>query len=164
VDLVGAAEIAQLMGVARQRVHELARVHLDFPEPVAELSAGRIWQKSEIEAWMASRERPERRLDVKHIAGIAVLSPIAFSDMQTVGDLLRKSDDAFVVELRRVDVVQMRRCIDFFSGAAYVANAEVDRIADRAYLIWPESMPITKAQRREVAASLEQGADRAVKR
>lgn len=143
-----------MMGVARQRVHELARVHVDFPEPVAELSAGRIWHKADIEAWMATRERQERRLEVRHVAGIAVLSPIAFSDMQTVGDLLRASD-AFVVELRRVDVVQMRRCIDFISGAAYVANAEVDRIADRAYLIWPESKPIAKAQRRELAAALE---------
>ena len=154
MDLVGAAEIAQMMGVARQRVHELARVHVDFPEPVVELSAGRIWQKADIEAWMATRERPERRLDVKHIAGLAVLSPIAFSDMQSVGDLLR-ANDSFVVELRRVDVVQMRRCIDFISGAAYVAHAEVDRIADRAYLVWPESKPIARGQRRELTAALD---------
>jgi FtsZ-interacting cell division protein YlmF len=153
MDLVGVAEIAQTMGVARQRVHELARAHLDFPEPVAELSAGRIWRKSDIEAWMASRERPERRLEVKHVAGIAVLSPIAFSDMQAVGDAVR-ARDPMVVELRRIDVVQMRRCIDFISGAAYIANAQVDRIADRAYLISPEAVPITKQQRRELAASL----------
>ena len=151
------------MGVARQRVHELARVHVDFPEPVAELSAGRIWHKTDIEAWMATRERPERRLDVKHIAGIPVLSPIAFSDMQTVGDLLRTCD-ALVVELRRVDVVQMRRCIDFISGAAYVANAEVDRIAERAYLVWPESKPVAKQERRELAAALEPAGARTAKR
>jgi len=49
----------------------------------------------------------------------------------------------------------MRRCIDFISGAACVAIAEVERIADRAYLVWPDSKPITKQQRRELAAALE---------
>lgn len=151
------------MGVARQRVHELARVHLDFPEPVAELSAGRIWHKSDIETWMATRERPEKRLEVKHVAGIAVLSPIAFSDMQPVGDIVR-ARDAIVVVLRRIDVVQMRRCIDFISGAAYVANAEVDRIADRAYLVWPKDRPIAEEQQSELVASLEPTVARAAKR
>jgi hypothetical protein len=50
-DLVGAAEIAELLGVTRQRVDAIARTHSDFPQPAAELAAGRIWHRKQIEEW-----------------------------------------------------------------------------------------------------------------
>ena len=49
-DLVGAAEIARLLGVSRQRVDQLTR-RPDFPRPVAELIVGRIWERSAVERW-----------------------------------------------------------------------------------------------------------------
>jgi predicted DNA-binding transcriptional regulator AlpA len=49
--LVGAAEIAELLGVTRQRVDALARTHADFPKPEAELQAGRVWLRTAIEDW-----------------------------------------------------------------------------------------------------------------
>jgi prophage regulatory protein len=49
-DLVGLTEIAELLGVSRQRVDQLAAGD-DFPEPIAVLAAGRIWNCSDIEAW-----------------------------------------------------------------------------------------------------------------
>ena len=51
LDLVGVAEIAEMLGVSRQRVDAIARTHDEFPDPVAELSAGRIWLRKDIEAW-----------------------------------------------------------------------------------------------------------------
>ena len=48
--LVGVAEIAEMFGVTRQRVHQLIQAN-DFPAPEAELSAGRIWKRSDVEAW-----------------------------------------------------------------------------------------------------------------
>lgn len=50
-DLIGVHEIAQLLGVSRQRVDELARTRPDFPKPVAHLRAGRIWRRRDIESW-----------------------------------------------------------------------------------------------------------------
>ena len=55
-DLVGVAEIADMLGVTRQRVHQLMQAP-DFPNPVAELSAGRIWNRDEVEAWARSTGR-----------------------------------------------------------------------------------------------------------
>jgi prophage regulatory protein len=49
--LVGAAEIAELLGVTRQRVDAIARTHPDFPKPQAELQAGRVWLRTEVEDW-----------------------------------------------------------------------------------------------------------------
>ncbi|HVA05479.1 MAG TPA: hypothetical protein VNG12_01940 [Acidimicrobiales bacterium] len=55
-DLVGAAEIASLFGVSRQRVDQLTRAE-GFPEPVAELASGRIWNRDEVIAWAEATGR-----------------------------------------------------------------------------------------------------------
>lgn len=57
--LLGPAEVAELLGVSRQRVDQLAASYADFPLPEAELAAGRIWARSALEAWLATH--PERR-------------------------------------------------------------------------------------------------------
>lgn len=51
---VGAYEIAQMLGVSRQRVHVLA-AHKDFPRPVAVLHAGKVWRRRDVEKWAAKR-------------------------------------------------------------------------------------------------------------
>lgn len=55
--LVGIAEIAELIGVTRQRVDQLTRADPEFPQPVAELHAGRIWQRADIVKWARSTGR-----------------------------------------------------------------------------------------------------------
>lgn len=57
-ELVGAAEVADLLGVSRQRVHQLSG-QPSFPKPVAVLAAGSIWRRIDIERWMrdTGRER-----------------------------------------------------------------------------------------------------------
>jgi hypothetical protein len=54
--LVGAAEAAKILGVTRQRVAQLA-VTPGFPQPEAELSAGRIWSRHAIERWAVDNQR-----------------------------------------------------------------------------------------------------------
>ncbi len=49
-NLVGVAEIAEMLGVTRQRVHQLAKTP-GFPAPLAELSAGAIWDRADVERW-----------------------------------------------------------------------------------------------------------------
>jgi hypothetical protein len=52
VDLVGAAEIAERLHVARpQVVHEWRRRHVDFPAPIATLSQTHVWVWPEVEQW-----------------------------------------------------------------------------------------------------------------
>lgn len=51
-DLVGAAEIAERLGLAQvQTVHTWRRRYEDFPEPVAQLRQALIWSWQDIEAW-----------------------------------------------------------------------------------------------------------------
>jgi predicted DNA-binding transcriptional regulator AlpA len=56
--LVGMAEIAEMLGVTRQRVGQLIESYDDFPKPEVELSGGRVWSRTAIETWIASH--PER--------------------------------------------------------------------------------------------------------
>jgi predicted DNA-binding transcriptional regulator AlpA len=56
--LVGMAEIAEMLGVSRQRVAQLIETYDDFPSPEVELTAGRIWSRTAIETWIATH--PER--------------------------------------------------------------------------------------------------------
>ena len=55
--LVGVAEIAEMLGISRQRVNAIVRSHSDFPQPEAELSAGRIWLRAEVVAWAKATGR-----------------------------------------------------------------------------------------------------------
>ena len=50
VDLMSTVEIAELLGVTRQRVDQLSRTD-QFPEPAAELAVGRVWAKADVVAW-----------------------------------------------------------------------------------------------------------------
>jgi prophage regulatory protein len=55
-DLVGSAEIGSLFGVSRQRVDQITRSE-GFPQPVAELASGRIWNREAVIAWAKATGR-----------------------------------------------------------------------------------------------------------
>lgn len=57
-NLVGAAEIAQRLGLShRETVHTYRRRYDDFPEPIAHLKQALVWDWSEIEAWARATGR-----------------------------------------------------------------------------------------------------------
>jgi hypothetical protein len=56
-DLVGIHEITLILDVTRQRVDKISRTDPDFPAPIAELHAGRIWLRSDIENWARAAGR-----------------------------------------------------------------------------------------------------------
>ena len=55
-DIVGANEVAKMLGVSRQRVHQL-RTTKTFPEPMVELAATPVWFRAAIERY---RELPRK--------------------------------------------------------------------------------------------------------
>jgi hypothetical protein len=63
-DLVGVAELAELCGVTRQRASVLARSG-GFPEPLAELASGPVWDLRMVEQfvreWPRKPGRPAKR-------------------------------------------------------------------------------------------------------
>lgn len=63
VYLLGATDVAKLLGVSRQRVYQLAKTP-GFPRPVAEPARGSLWARSQIKAWAANRAG-RRRVEPK---------------------------------------------------------------------------------------------------
>ena len=57
INLVGRKEAAQLLGVSPQRLAKLMEKYADFPEPVAEISAGTIWLAGDLEVWATEHGR-----------------------------------------------------------------------------------------------------------
>lgn len=47
---MGSAEITVMLGVSKQRVHQLTS-RRDFPEPVATLAMGKVWRTEDVAAW-----------------------------------------------------------------------------------------------------------------
>lgn len=63
-EILGVAELADLLGVTKQRVSELARSP-SFPAPVAELASGPVWHKRQVARhvghWPRRPGRPRKR-------------------------------------------------------------------------------------------------------
>lgn len=59
--LLGAAEVGELLDVSRQRVHQLHTQRDDFPPAIVQLRMGPLWLKTAIEAWAATWERKPGR-------------------------------------------------------------------------------------------------------
>jgi predicted DNA-binding transcriptional regulator AlpA len=57
--LLAMSEVASLLGMSKQGLAKLLERNPDFPEPTAVLSVGRIWNRADVEAWMAAH--PDRR-------------------------------------------------------------------------------------------------------
>ncbi len=58
IQAISASEIAELLGISRQRVYQLLDEREDFPRPVAETPRGAIWDRREVEQWA---RKPRRR-------------------------------------------------------------------------------------------------------
>lgn len=48
-----------MLGVSRQRVHNLTQGNNSFPAPEAELIGGKVWSRREVESWMEQVGRGE---------------------------------------------------------------------------------------------------------
>lgn len=61
-DLVSGPEAAEILGVTRQRIHQLAHEHPDFPTPAYKLGVGSLWFRAGVEAFAQRWDRtPGRR-------------------------------------------------------------------------------------------------------
>ena len=57
LELLGLAEVAELLGVTKRTATRYAQ-RSDFPEPIARLRAGPIWLRKDVVAWARSGPPP----------------------------------------------------------------------------------------------------------
>jgi len=61
--LMGAHEIrVRLGGISRQRIYQITQ-RADFPKPLADLRAGKVWRAEDVEAWITERRPHQDDLD-----------------------------------------------------------------------------------------------------
>lgn len=60
-EYVGCAEVAEILGVSKQRVSQLSR-RPDFPSPFGAIRAAKFWRKADIEAYGLGRRRVPGRV------------------------------------------------------------------------------------------------------
>lgn len=62
-ELMGTTEIAAMLGISRQRVHKLTAdaETTKFPEPLATLSMGKVWDAADIRKWAKTYAPRTRR-------------------------------------------------------------------------------------------------------
>lgn len=61
IPVVGALEASRLLGVSRQRFYQLRAEQEEFPEPVARLPRGAVWDRSAVERWAKKWDRKAGR-------------------------------------------------------------------------------------------------------
>jgi hypothetical protein len=66
--LVGTTEIAQLLGTSRQRASQLTK-EPGFPAPLDVLAAGAIWDRRQVERYLAKRPPDRRRREARVLEG-----------------------------------------------------------------------------------------------
>jgi hypothetical protein len=54
-ELVGIHEVAAMAGVTTSAVANWTARYVDFPEPLAELHCGRIYDREEVQRWLKLR-------------------------------------------------------------------------------------------------------------
>jgi hypothetical protein len=57
VDLVGAWEAAEVLGITRSALAARRKSHVTFPVPVAELRCGPVWLRWQVQAYAAEEQR-----------------------------------------------------------------------------------------------------------
>jgi hypothetical protein len=67
-DLVGTAEAAAMAGVKKPNFVRDFAARSDFPEPIGVLASGRIWRKTDVEAFLT---RADRSASAEEIGSIA---------------------------------------------------------------------------------------------
>jgi len=73
--LVGVAELAELLGVSKQRVSELA-AKAKFPKPLAQLKGGPVWDRASIGNFLQTWQRKPGRPSKKTAATLRPLSTL----------------------------------------------------------------------------------------
>ena len=72
---------------------------------------------------------------------VVVRTPLSFENAKDIADHL-KAKKPVVVNLENVDVPVAKRIIDFLSGAVYAVDGNIQKIADKIFLIAPYSVGI----------------------
>lgn len=83
-----------------------------------------------------------------------VVIPTSFNDAQVVADRF-KSRQPVIMNLQSADRDLSRRLIDFTSGLCYGIGGQMERVADKVYLLTPIDVEVSAEERRRLRDDLD---------
>lgn len=122
-ELLAATDVAELLGVTRQRVHQLHSERADFPAPFVRLGSGPVWTRPAIEAFAKAWTRKPGRPALVHLVGAEVSSPQQIR--QKLLDLGKRRAEAEkrLAEARSKQTKKMEEAASYRSRASKTASA-----------------------------------------
>ncbi len=88
---------------------------------------------------------------------VQVVAPTRFGDAKEIADYL-KATRPVIVNLQVAELDLQRRMIDFCSGVTYALSGEMEKVADRVFLLTPTNVKVSEEERQRL---LERGYGRA---
>lgn len=82
-------------------------------------------------------------------AKVHTVTPTSFQDAQEIGDRY-KAGMPVIVNLQAVERDLMRRIIDFASGLTYGLGGEMEKAADRVFLLTPTNVEVSAEEKRRL--------------
>jgi cell division inhibitor SepF len=100
------------------------------------------------------RPRPVQAVPSTPAVQVHLVLPRSFNDAQQIADKF-KHQIPVIVNLQSADQDLSKRLIDFSSGLTYALNGNMQRVADRVFLLTPHNVEVSAEERARV---LERGA------
>lgn len=126
MEIIGAAEIATILGVSRQRADQLVR-QKGFPDAIEELTAGRIWSAQAVMGWAVSGKRwPALAELYRELAGVAEHWAVEVANHAPAGDAMKRTlrvSERAVLVLK----IQFGTDIDTRNAPLWVAQERIDQ-------------------------------------
>jgi cell division inhibitor SepF len=82
----------------------------------------------------------------RHAAQVHLVVPKIFNDAQQVADKL-KADVPVIINLQSAEADLAKRLIDFSSGLTYALDGSMQRVADKVFLLTPESVTVSAEEK-----------------
>jgi cell division inhibitor SepF len=99
------------------------------------------------------RPRPVQAVPSAPAVQVHLVLPRSFNDAQQIADKF-KHQIPVIVNLQSADQDLSKRLIDFSSGLTYALNGNMQRVADRVFLLTPYNVEVSAEER---ARALERG-------
>ncbi len=109
-------------------------------------AAGRRERLDRREAARRSRPRAIEAVPRAPSAQVHLVLPRSFNDAQQIADKFKHSVPV-IVNLQNADQELSKRLVDFASGLTYALNGNMQRVADRVFLLTPHDVEVSAEER-----------------
>lgn len=135
-----------------------SRVRAMPPQPAEDPSAGTVrtlprdpvYEPPTATSGVVLRPQPVRPVQAVKNPAVHVVEPTEFGDAKEIGERL-KSGQPVIVSLVSAEPSLGRRLTDFCSGACFMVDATMQRVAKNVFLLTPQNVEVSAEEKRKLS-------------